>query len=85
MAFTEETVDKVFARTGGKCECAREHAGQKSPHHGGKCPRAVLRYGLGEAHHIKDPSAGGSDSLENCEFICYECQHAIQAAPTPVR
>ena len=85
MAFTEETIDKVFARTGGKCECTRQHEGHKSPHHGGRCPRAVLRYGLGEPHHIKDPNNGGSDSLENCEYICYECKLAIQAPVPSVR
>ena len=85
MAFSEEVIDKAFAKSGGKCECTRQHAGQTAPHHGGKCPRATLRYGLGEPHHIKMVKDGGNDLVENCEFICLECYTAANAAVPAAR
>lgn len=71
MPFSESVKDQAFARSGGRCECHREHPGANSaPHHGGRCPRTFGRYGAWEAHHSV---AGGPDTLSNCEALCTTC------------
>jgi hypothetical protein len=71
MAFSESVKDQAFARSGGRCECHRQHLGLTAPHHGGRCPRTLTRYGgQWEAHHI---TAGGPDTLSNCEVLCLTC------------
>ncbi len=79
MAFTDETLDKAFERSAGKCECTRDHTGESgSPHHGGKCPRAFFRYGpQWEPHHKVSEIRGGKDTLDNLEVLCYECHRLI--------
>lgn len=79
MEFSEAVVDQVFARTGGKCECTRQHAGRTAPHHGGRCPHAMLRYGLGIPRAIKTEGQGGKATAENCEMVCIDCNILIEA------
>lgn len=73
MAFSETVKDQAFARSGGRCECQRQHQGLTAPHHGGRCPETFTRYGQWEAHHKVAVSAGGSDTLSNCEALCVTC------------
>lgn len=82
MEFSESVIDQVFARTGGKCECTRQHADKTAPHHGGKCPHAVLRYGLGIPRPIKSEQAGGKPTADNCEIVCTDCNVLIDAEVT---
>lgn len=83
MAFPQSVVDQAFARSGGRCECARQHPGRiEAPHHGSRCPRTFMRTGRGtswEAHHITAESVGGSDTLSNCEILCITCHSLTQS------
>lgn len=79
MAFSEAIRDQAFARSGGRCECHRQHNGLDAPHHGGRCPRTFTRYGgQWEAHHIVSVLAGGPDTLSNCEVLCIPCHQLVQ-------
>jgi len=74
MAFTESTKDTAYKRSGGRCECTRQHSGRTdAPHHGGRCFITFPRNGNWQAHHKTAVSAGGSDSLSNCEVLCTKC------------
>ena len=74
MAFSESVKDQAFTRSGGRCECNRQHLDLDAPHHDGRCPNTFTRHGgQWEAHHIVSVSAGGSDSLSNCEVLCLAC------------
>lgn len=70
MAFSEAVKDSAFARARGRCECHRQHNGLDAPHHGGRCPKTFTRGGQWHAHHI---TAGGPDTLSNCEVLCIPC------------
>lgn len=70
MPFSVIIKDQAFARSGGRCECNRQHSGLTAPHHGGRCPSTFTKQGKWEAHHI---TAGGSDNLSNCEVLCESC------------
>ena len=76
MSFSESVKDQAFARSGGRCECHREHAGQDAPHHSGRCLKTFTRYGAWEAHHI---SASGPDTLSNCEALCKICHELTRS------
>ena len=74
MTFSETLKDQAFAGSGGRCKCRRQHDGLNAPHHGGRCPTTFTRYGSQwEAHHRVAVTAGGSDSLSNCEVLCLAC------------
>lgn len=75
MAFPQSVVDAAWARSGGYCECTRVSHG-----HGKKCGKQLVlgnrgREGRGkwEAHHR---TAGGPDTLSNCEILCWDCHKA---------
>ncbi len=76
MPFPESIKDQAFARSGGRCECYREHTGVNAPHHGGRCPNTFSRHGAWEAHHIV---AGGNDTLSNCEALCVTCHELTRS------
>jgi len=72
MAFSEDVVRQAWNRANGHCECMRSSCG-----HSGRCNKALVWEQRGketpngwEAHHI---SAGGSDTLSNCEILCQSC------------
>ena len=80
MAFSQEVLDQAFARSGGRCECKRDHAGQQAHHRGSNCPRGFARFGpYWEPHHIKPLDAGGDDSLTNCEVLCFLCHRLVHS------
>jgi len=75
MAFSDSVVLDAWKRAGGKCECTRTTHG-----HVGRCNKQLVwenrgRDGRGcwEAHHKTSVAAGGSDSLSNCEILCFDC------------
>jgi len=68
--FPESVKDQAFARSGGRCECHRDHIGKQAPHHGGRCSATFTRHGSWEAHHI---NAYGPETLSNCEALCTTC------------
>lgn len=80
MAFTQKTKDEAFKRSGGRCECTRQHSGEGSaPHHGGRCPNIFTKDGgEWEAHHKTAVSSGGDDTLSNCEVLCIKCHQLTQ-------
>lgn len=80
MAFTPETKAAAFRRSGGRCECTREHPNKpRAPHHGGRCPKTFTEVGgQWHAHHITSVDAGGSDALSNCEILCVPCHELTQ-------
>ena len=72
MPFSEEVKDQAYIRSGGRCECQRQHSGLYAPHHGGRCDRTFTRHaGQWRAHRIV---GGGLDTLSNCEALCLTCQ-----------
>lgn len=75
MAFSEAIKDQAFARSGGRCECYREHQGLNAPHHGGRDTTTFTRHGAWHAHHI---NANGPDTLSNCEALCVTCHQLTQ-------
>lgn len=73
MAFSDETKDQAYKRSGGRCECTRQHTGMSAPHHGGRCTKTFARHGDWQAHHKVAVASGGSDALSNCEVLCTQC------------
>lgn len=76
MAFSQETINEAWNRSGGKCECNRTlHS------HSGRCNKTLSfsnrgkegAWGAWEAHHKVAVSSGGKDTLSNCEILCLEC------------
>lgn len=72
MTFSDSIVQQAWQRAGGKCECERTSCG-----HTGKCSKQLTQGFQGwelaggwEAHHI---TAGGQDTLSNCEILCQPC------------
>lgn len=73
MAFPQSVKDEALKRSGARCECTRQHPGRaEAPHHGGRCPR---KFGRWHAHHI---TAGGPDTLSNCQALCVPCHQMTQ-------
>ena len=76
MAFSDKVVEEAWKRSGGHCECKREHCG-----HGARCNKQLVwdnrgrdgARGAWEAHHITSSNNEGPDILSNCEIICIEC------------
>jgi len=73
MAFSDEVVRRAWSRAKGCCECRRKTHG----HPYGRCNKQLVlanngRTGRGawEAHHRV---RGGSDTLSNCEILCWDC------------
>ena len=73
MAFSDETIQRAWARAGRRCECTRATHG----HSYGRCSKQLVlgnrgRAGDGawEAHHR---SSSGGDGLANCEILCWDC------------
>jgi hypothetical protein len=72
MAFSDRVVLEAWKRANGRCECERTtHA------HLGRCFRQLSWNSRGkdtndgwEAHHV---TAGGPDTLSNCEILCQDC------------
>lgn len=78
MAFSEAVKQQAYKRSGGRCECTRQHLGAlNAPHHGGRCP-SLLLYGW-HAHHKVSVLAGGSDTLSNCEALCVRCHELTRS------
>ena len=73
MAFHEDTKQAAYERADGRCECLRQSC---SAHFGGRCGR-LLMAGW-HAHHVRAPSEGGSDELDNCEALCIPCHEATE-------
>ena len=73
--FSEELVEKAWARSDGYCECERTTHG-----HTGKCYKIVLKSSRGkredsfcwEAH---SKSERHLDSLSDCEILCCKCHY----------
>ena len=75
MAFPESVVKEAWQRAGGKCECKRT-----THDHAVRCNKQLVlgnrgREGNGcwEAHHIVAIETGGSNTLSNCEILCFDC------------
>ncbi len=73
MAFSSDVINQAWQRSGGKCECRRTSHG----HSYVRCNKELVfdnrgREGRGawEAHHV---NSNGSDTLSNCEIICWDC------------
>ena len=67
MAFPQTVIESVWRRSGGQCECTRTGCG-----HQGRCNH-TLSAGQWHAHHVVADSAGGADTLNNCEALCIAC------------
>lgn len=74
MGFPQTVIEQAFIRSGGRCECTRQHTGQFATHHGGRCPTQFTYAGHAwEAHHVTAQSVGGADTLSNCQILCLTC------------
>jgi 5-methylcytosine-specific restriction endonuclease McrA len=73
MAFSEATKNAAFIRAGGKCECDRMSC---TVHRTYRCTASLA--GRWHAHHRTAVSAGGSDSLSNCQALCIPCHEQTQ-------
>ena len=77
MAFSDDTIRQAWSRAEGKCECRRS----THSHLYVRCNKILSwgnrgrESGIGawEAHHITSVQSGGSDSLSNCEILCWDC------------
>lgn len=79
MAFSADTHAKAFKRSGGQCECTRQHAGMVgAPHHGGRCPKRLTGNQDWHAHHKTAVKSGGTDDLGNCEVLCIPCHQLTE-------
>jgi len=74
--FPDKVVKEAWKRSGGRCECTRDHEWHK----GRRCPQKLNWDDRGkekqtgwEAHHKISQAAGGSDTLSNCEILCQNC------------
>ena len=67
MAFSEEIKKQALRRAGRRCECTRPSHEDENQ---GRCNRS---WDI-EVHHILAVAAGGKDTLENCEVLCYICR-----------
>ena len=73
MAFSEETIRRVWIRAGGKCTCRR----RSHSHSYTRCNKSLVKNNRGmtgrgrwEAHHI---DGNGGDIISNCEILCFDC------------
>jgi hypothetical protein len=72
MAFSQEVKDAANRRAGGRCECTRQGCG-----HSGRCNKELRNW---HAHHV---TAGGPDTLSNCEALCVPCHENTQSYGRP--
>ena len=72
MAFPESVMNRAFARSGGRCECTRQHLLDDSdaPHRDGRCAKVLTRHGQWHADHVK---SDGPPVFSNCEVLCVAC------------
>lgn len=61
MAFTEKTKREALGRQIGRCGLC-----------GYNLQRGDRAY---DFHHIHPQATGGSDTLDNCVMLCYECHN----------
>lgn len=73
MAFGPDTKARAFARSGGRCECRRSSHG-----HAVRCATRLTATS-GEYHHVVSVSAGGADTLANCEYLCVPCHQKTRS------
>ena len=78
MPFPETVKDAAYLRSGGRCECTRQHGGRSALHSGGRCPSQFGRIRGWEAHHIVDEAMGGDNTLSNCQSLCIACHDLTQ-------
>jgi len=65
MAFSESVVTDAWKRADGQCErCDKQLAWENRGREGRGC---------WEAHHKMSLAVGGSNTLSNCEILCFEC------------
>jgi 5-methylcytosine-specific restriction protein A len=65
MAFSDSVVQDAWKRAGGECErCGKQLTWENNCREGRGC---------WEAHHKTSVAAGGSDTLSNCEILCFDC------------
>lgn len=69
MAFSQETINQAWRRSGAKCEnCNKALDSQNS------------KFGMQwHAHHIKSVDAGGSNGLVNCKILCVPCHEKTRS------
>jgi 5-methylcytosine-specific restriction endonuclease McrA len=73
--FPEDVVRQAWSRSRGYCECTRTSHGHRVP-----CGKPLVwenrgRQGTGawEAHHRVSQDAGGPETVDNCEILCWDC------------
>lgn len=81
MTVPESIKDEVYKRSGGRCECSRQHVGVlDATHHGGRCITRFTRDGYWEANFKKPLGGGGSMNVSNFEALCLSCYKLVKAS-----
>lgn len=77
--FSQETINKAWNRSGGKCECKRSSHGHK-----GRCNKELELENQGrdaddywEAHHANGDET--NNDLDHCLIFCWECHRKSMA------
>lgn len=80
MAFSNNIIELAWKRSNGHCECRR----RSHNHYYTRCNKQLVlsnrgkdsHRGCWEAHHV---TAGGPDTLSNCEILCCDCHKATRS------
>lgn len=65
MAFSSSVLETAWKKASGQCErCGKQLVWDNRGREG---------RGRWEAHHKTSVAADGSDSLSNCEILCFDC------------
>ncbi len=67
MAFSDEVQRAARKRAHGVCECS-----SASCPHFGRCKAPGTDY-----HHKRSVSAGGDESVTNCQLLCHPCHQRL--------
>jgi hypothetical protein len=73
MAFSESVIITCFTRSGGRCECRRDH-----PEHRGH-GRCKVRFSRSEGWVARPRVSSAPETVQNCELVCPECSELVDA------
>ena len=73
MAFSQDTINQAWHRTGGRCECTLKICGHQERCNKVLDPQNKIEGRKWHAHHIVSQNAGSLDNLSNCQILCVPC------------
>lgn len=82
MAFSEEVVERAWARSGGRCECTRSNHW-----HNERCKGIIIKAFRGERDNSYGWEAhsknGNLSNLSDCEILCTRCYQLVFKESAP--